>query len=115
MSDACPDRTEIVDPGKEDRAEDHPEKRREPAPDDRDSRTDDGSGPGNRREVVAPQHEAIRRDVVDVVPHRMGRGLEVRVELIDFLRDELRVEAVSKEDGRDANDGEDCSVQGAPP
>ena len=74
-----------------------PDERRQPSPDDRDGRPDDRRRTRNGREMVAPQHDLVRGNKVHVVPHRVGRCLEVRVELVDLLGDELRVETNSLE------------------
>ena len=102
-------------PAKEHRPEDDPQEGWQPAPEDGDSRSDDRGRTSHRGEVVAPQDEPVGRDVVDVVPHTVRGRFEIGVEPVDLLGDELRVKAIAKEDGGETNDGENGSVQGAPP
>ena len=64
---------------------------------------------------MPPEHDALGRYVVDIVTHRMGGRLEVRIEAIDVFCDEFRVEAVPEIHHRKTDDGENGSVQRAPP
>ena len=75
-----------------------PDKSRQPAPNDRDTRTDNGGGSSDCSEVVSPQDKLIGWHIVDVVSHRMGRGLEIGVKSINLFSYEPRVEAVASED-----------------
>ena len=90
-----PQRAHVVHAGEEDGAERDPEERREPAPDHRDGRPDDRGGTGDRGEVVAPQHELVGRHEVDAVVHLVRRCRVGRVEPVDPLAEELRVEQVA--------------------
>ena len=106
VPDTGPDGSEIVDAGKEHRADDHPDERRQPAPDDRDPRSDDWCRAGDGREMVPPEHDAVCGHVVDVVALGVCGRDEVRVELVDLFGDELRVEPIPEEDHRETDDGE---------
>ena len=58
--------------------------------------------------VVEP--DAVCGNVVDVVPHGMGRGLEIGIEPIDLLGDELGVEPVAEEHDSQADGSQnDCT------
>ena len=67
-------------------------------PDHGNGRPDDRRGACDGREMVAPEHDPVCRDVVEVIPHSMGRCLEIRIELIDFLGYEFRVELIADEE-----------------
>ena len=89
VSHTGPDGAEIVDTREEHRADHDPQESWQPPPDDGDAGTDDWRRAGDRREVVAPENDPIRRHVVDVVTLSVRRCLKIRVELIDFLGDEF--------------------------
>ena len=85
---AGPQRSEIVDPCKEHRTQHHPQHRGHPAPVDGDGRTDDGGGPGNRREVMAPQHVFVRGHEIRTIVQLMCRSHEILVEFENALGNE---------------------------
>ena len=76
-------RAEVVDRADQDRAEQHPQQRRDPAPDDGESGADDRSSAGDRGEVVAEDDAFGGRDVV-VAVLEFDRGRDtVGIELED--------------------------------
>ena len=69
-----------------------------------------GAAPRHGGEVMTPQDDLVGGQVVHVVPLRVGRRLERRIEPIDLLGDEPRVEAIA-EGQRHQTDhcGHDCA------
>ena len=90
-----PHRRHVMHAGNEDGAAHHPDEGRQPAPDDRNGRPDDGCRPRHRSEVVPPEHVLVGRHIVDAVLHGMRWRLVVRVELEDLLRNEARIDEIT--------------------
>ena len=95
VAHARPDRAAVVHAGEEDGPQHHPEKGGQPAPDHRDGGPDDGRRAGHRGEMVAPEHKAIGGHEVDPVLELVGRGAEIRIKLVNFLRDKAGVDKVA--------------------
>src|SRR5699024_4317863 len=77
-----PQGAQVVHTGEEHGAEGDPQECGQPAPDDGDRRTHDGSGTGHGSEVVTPQDVLIRGNVIHAVVHLVRRGGEVLVQRI---------------------------------
>ena len=99
-----PQDAHVVHAGYENGAQGDPQECRQPAPNDGDGRADDGSGTGNRGEVVAPEHELVRRHVVDAVVHGVCWGFIALGKLEDAFAEEFRVDEVSTDDHRESDD-----------
>src|SRR5690606_38496479 len=97
---------EIVHAREEHGADRDPEERRHPPPDHGDGRSDDGRGAGDRREVMTPEDELVRRDVVDAVVEFMGRSAERFVEPVHATTEIAGVEEVSDGEDRQSDEHE---------
>ena len=73
-ADGHDQRPEVVHGADEDGADDDPQHRRQPAPDDRDRGAQHRRQAGDGRVLVAEQHVAVGRDVVDLVAVADRRG-----------------------------------------
>ncbi len=89
---AGPQGATVVDAGKEDGAENHPQEGGQPAPDYRDGRPDNRCGAGHRGEVMAPQHKAVGGHEIHAVLEFVGRSAKIGVELVDARGDKAGVE-----------------------
>src|SRR5699024_11430414 len=87
-----PQGAQVVRAGEEHGAEGDPQEGGQPAPDDGDRRTHDGSGAGHGSEVVPPQDVLIRGDVIHAVVHLVRRGGEVLVQRIHAPGEEVGVD-----------------------
>src|SRR5690606_29855529 len=83
-----------------------------PAPDHCNGWPDDGCGTGYRGEVMAPQDVAVGGDEVDAVLKLVSRRAKVRIELEDFLSNELGVYEIPQGHGPDPHDGNDNRAHG---
>ena len=105
-----PHRRHVMHASNEDGAAHHPDKGRQPAPDDRNGRPDDGRRPRHRGEVVPPEHVLVGRHIVDAVLHGMRGRLVVRVELEDLLRNEARIDKITGcHEGKAGDQQGDCA------
>src|SRR5690606_12140545 len=115
VAGAGPQRAEVVHAGEEYRAQYHPQERRPPAPDHGDGRTHDRGRAGDGGEVVAPEHEAVGRDVVHAVAHGVCRGRIVRLQAVDLLGDELGVEGIAQRHRAKPDQQQDDRIHGYAP
>ena len=100
---------EIVHAPDEDRAEEDPEERRQPAePYSGENRPDDRARRGDRREMLAEEERRLRGDVVDAVLHLAGRG-RPRIVEPEPARHDAAVREISRgeDDDRYENDDRD--------
>lgn len=88
-------RTEVVNGADENRPKEHPEECRQPAPEDGNRGTNDGSGAGDAGEVVAEDDFFFGGDEVDIVTQLFTGNFRICVDVKDFLGEPLTIGVVS--------------------
>ena len=90
--------SEVMDGTDEDRTEEDPEQRGEPAPHDGDGRADDRAGSGNGGEVMSEDDAALGRNEVDIITQGFRRAHSIRGQAEDLLPEPATIRVVGDQE-----------------
>ncbi len=100
IAEAHDQRAEIMDGADEDRSEQHPKQRWQPAPEDGDRRTHDRSRSGDAREMMAEDHFLASGHKIHVIPQLAAGDFRHRVQSKDASRQPSAVRVIGQSPAR---------------
>ena len=107
--------SEIVNGSDKDRAEDHPQQSRQPAPEDGNCRSHDRASPSNTRKVVSKDHFLASRHKVDVVLKLPAWHIRLGVETEDLLSQPTTIGMIGDDKAEEGAQGnEQCGHNWTP-